>query len=512
MFINFLLALLPIIWLIVALTALKWPTWKAAIGSMLIAALLGLFYWHLSAGETFTALLEGWLMALWPIVLVIIAAVFCYNLTVRTGAMENIKQMLTSVTSDRRLLVLLIAWCFGGFMEGMAGFGTAIAIPAGMLVGLGFPVIFSCLVCLIANGMPTPFGSIGIPTVTLANLVGLSNTELSFAITIQTGLFILLCPFLIVMLAGRKGMKSFKGVGLITLMSGLMFLLPEMLVAKFVGAELAVVVGSVCSMATVIVMALKKKPDPAFQVKIEKKPSLSMKEMVISWSPFICIFVLLLLTSKLVPPLNSWLAQFASQVQVYSGPNPNTITFTWINTAGIWIFISALIGGLLQKATAQDFKEVFVATVKQMTPTIITMLAVLSCAKVMAYAGMIGDIAAFCIALTGPFFTFFAPWLGCLGTFVTGSGTSSGLLFGQVQMDAATALNMNPYWVVGLNMLGVGAGKMISPQSIAIALASAGDPKKNQGLDSKLLGKIMPYGLIFLLLMSVIGYVGGLFA
>lgn len=208
----FVLGLCPILWLIVALTLLKWPTWKAACGSMIVAFLLALFVWKLPVMETSTAALEGFLMALWPIVVVIVAAVFTYNLTVRTGAMELIKQMMTSVTSDKRLLVLLVAWCFGGFMEGMAGFGTAIAIPAGMLVGLGFPALFSCLVCLIANGVPTPFGSIGIPTVTLANLVGLENTYLSFTETLQLAPFMILCPFLIVMVAG-KGVKALKEFG-----------------------------------------------------------------------------------------------------------------------------------------------------------------------------------------------------------------------------------------------------------------------------------------------------------
>lgn len=145
----FLLALCPILWLIFALTVLKWPTWKAACGSMIVSFLLAMLVWKLPFMHALTAGLEGILMALWPIVVVIIAAVFTYNLTVRTGAMDVIKQMMTSVTNDKRLLVLLVAWCFGGFMEGMAGFGTAIAIPASMLVGLGFPACFPVLyVCL----------------------------------------------------------------------------------------------------------------------------------------------------------------------------------------------------------------------------------------------------------------------------------------------------------------------------------------------------------------------------
>ena len=174
-FLYFILGLCPILWLIFALTVLGWPTYKAAFGSLIISALLSIAIWQQSFLNTISACGEGFLMALWPIIVVIIAAVFTYNLSLRTHGMEIIKQMITSVSSDKRILVLLVAWCFGGFMEGMAGFGTAIAIPASMLVALGFEPLFSCLVCLIANGVPTPFGSIGIPTVTLANLVGLEK-------------------------------------------------------------------------------------------------------------------------------------------------------------------------------------------------------------------------------------------------------------------------------------------------------------------------------------------------
>lgn len=152
----FLLALVPIIWLVVMLLCFKWPAWKAAIGSFVLSCLLAFAWWHLPAAQIATASLEGFLMALWPIVLVIIAAVFTYNLCVRTGAMDVIGSMITSISSDRRLLALLVAWCFGGFMEGMAGFGTAVAIPAGMLAGLGFEAVPAVLICLLANGVPTP--------------------------------------------------------------------------------------------------------------------------------------------------------------------------------------------------------------------------------------------------------------------------------------------------------------------------------------------------------------------
>lgn len=504
-FVLFILGLCPILWLIFALSVLKWPTFKAAFGSLVIAFILSIAVWQQSALDTATAALEGFLMALWPIVIVIIAAVFTYNLSLRTRGMEVIKQMITSVSSDKRILVLLIAWCFGGFMEGMAGFGTAIAIPASMLAGLGFNPLFSCLVCLIANGVPTPFGSIGIPTVTLANLVGLENAQLAFTQTVQLAPFMLLCPFLIVMVTG-KGFKALKGVSFVTLMSGVSFLIPQLIISYFVGAELAVVVGSVCSLLVTILLGSKTKTNPDYEMTLKTHDKITLSNALKAWSPFIFIFIFLLSTSKLVTPVNTFLSQFSTTTTVYSGKNPNSMTFTWINTPGVWIFLSAILGGLIQKAKFRDFKIVFLATLKQMSETIITMLCVLGCAKIMGYAGMISSIAAFAIAVTGSFYPFFAPWIGCLGTFVTGSGTSSGVLFGAVQQNAAETLNANPYWIVALNSLGVAAGKMLSPQSIAIALSSV----DGKGQDSKLLSMILPYGFGFIIVMSFIAYFGNM--
>jgi lactate permease len=500
---NFLLALLPIIWLGFALIALKMPAFKAAFGSLILAGILAVFVWKLSVINTVTAGAEGFLMALWPIILVILAAVFTYRMSLHTGNMDTIKQMITSVCSDKRVLVLLIAWCFGGFMEGMAGFGTAIAIPASMLVSLGFEPIFSCLVCLIANGTPTPFGSIGIPTVTLANLVGLDNTGLSFMTTLQLSLFMIACPILIVMVTG-KGVKALKGMLPITLASGLSFVLPQLLVAKFIGAELAVVIGSVCSLLVTILLGRKKKPDPEYELKLEKTVAVNGKKAFLAWSPFIFIFIFLLCTSKLVGPVNTFLSQFSSVVTVYTGEKAGKLTFAWINTPGVWIFLSAILGGLLQGAKLKNFIIVLKETLMQMKETMITMLCVLGCAKIMGYSGMITTIAAFAIAATGSLYPLFAPWIGALGTFVTGSGTNSGVLFGGVQMKAAETLQVNPYWMVALNSLGVAAGKMISPQSLAIALASV----NAKGQDSKLMSKIMPYAFVFLILMSVLAYVG----
>lgn len=500
--VNFLMALLPVFWLILAMMGLKWPAWKAALGAALTAALEAMFYFHTPGEIVLRSALEGIFMALWPIVLVIIAAVFTYNLVCRSGGMDVIKSMLISVSSDRRVLVLLVAWCFGGFMEGMAGFGTAIAIPAGMLVAMGFDPLFSCLVCLLSNGYPTPWGSIGIPTVTVANLVGFSSTNgLSTMQTIQVALFMIALPFVLVMLTG-KGVKALKGVFWITLASGLAFVIPMFVVSYFVGAELVMVIASVCSLAVTILLARRMKPDPAYQIETGEKKKTTLRQALVACAPFILIFVFLLATSKLIGPVNSFLAQFSTTVHFVNAENATT--FTWINTPGVWIFLAAILGALIQKVPMKTFGEVFAATCRQMWGTVVVMLSVLAAAKIMIYSGMIQTISLFAISSLGMLYPVFAPWLGALGTFVTGSGTSSGVLFGQVQMNAATELTIDPTWMVGLNALGVGVGKMISPQSVAIALSAVGGLKE----DSKLLKMVLPYGAIFLAGSSLVAWIG----
>ena len=205
-----------------------------------------------------------------------------------------------------------------------------------------------------------------------------------------------------------------------------------------------------------------------------------------------------------MPAVHAALAPFASHVQVYCGENHGTLTFSWINTPGVWIFLAAFIGGAIQGTSPRLMGEVLAATVKQMMPTVITMLSVLGCAKVMGYSGMISSISAFCIGVAGAAYPLIAPWIGAVGTFVTGSGTSSAMLFGPVQKQAADALGTDPYWMVALNMLGVSAGKMLSPQSLAIGLASV----RVVGKDAELMRAIIPYAIAFLVFMSILALVG----
>lgn len=521
-FLKFILAMLPIIWLVIALSGLKMPGYKACLIALVISAALGLSVWKMSAINAATACLEGILMALWPIGLVIIAAVFTYNLTLETKAMNVIKAMLTSVSNDKRVLVLIIAWGFGGFMEGMAGFGTAVAIPAGMLAGLGMDPIFAACVCLVANATPTAFGSVGIPTITLGTVTGFDAGVLAGTTMTQLVLLMILTPFFMVGMCG-KGIKALKGMIPTTLISAISFVLPAYLAANFIGAELPDILGSICCMFCTILAAkiFNKNPDPEYCITAEAgnigntrsaedventeiNQKIDGQTAVKAWLPFILIFIFLLFTSKLAAPVNQFLSAFQTSTVIYAGEGGSTISFSWINTPGIWIFLAAFIGATVQGASLKVILSVLKRTLINMSKTVLTILSVMGTAKLMSYSGMISDIAKMFVTVTGNFYPLVAPLIGGIGTFVTGSGTSASVLFGGLQAETAQTLGINGVWLAASNTVGACIGKMISPQSIAIAVGAIDTP----GSESTLLRNSIKYCVLFLIMAGLIAFLG----
>ena len=510
---RFILALLPIIWLIVALSGLKMAGHRACVAALIMTMALAIGYWKLSTLCTATAALEGALNALWPICLVIVAALFTYNLTLKTGAMELIKKMLASVSRDKRVLALIIGWGFGNFMEGMAGFGTAVAIPASMLAGIGLDPMRAVLGCLVVNSTPTAFGSVGVPTVTLASVTGLDAVPLAGDVAVIQCILTFLSPFLMVCICG-KGIKALKGMIPITIVAALSFTVPWFITAQILGPELPDIIGSICSMGCLIIAAkvFNKEPDEEYAIQVSGDKDMKEKtteKMTVSagvkaWSSFILIFVLLTSTSTLCPPIHNAIAGIKSTVTVYAGEGGNALSFSWINTPGVMIFIAAVIGGLIQGAVPKDMLEVFTETLKKYWKTILTICAVMATAKIMSYSGMISDIAKFLVAAAGPFYPFIAPLIGALGAFVTGSGTSTCVLFGGLQSETALALGLDAGWMAAANVMGAGIGKMVCPQGIAIGAGAIGAV----GSESKILSAVFKYFLVYVVLAGVICYVG----
>ena len=503
----FFLALSPILWLVVALSIIKMPAWKACIIALIISLAAGMGVWEMEQVRAVEAVLEGVALACWPILLVIVAAIFTYNLTLHTKAMDTIKDMLTSVSHDKRVLILLIAWGFGGFLEGMAGFGTAVAVPAGMLAGIGINPILSVSVCLIANSVPTAYGSIGIPLVTLSNVTAIDPVQLATFTSIQLGVLTLLCPWLIVITAGG-GMKALRGMSMMCLGAGLAFFLPELALSMFVGPELAVVAGAILTMGAIVFIA-KKFPvdDEEFAMPSQTGKSISTSKAINACLPFILIFIFLLFTSKLVPPINSFLMQFKSAVPIYNGEGGAPYTFVWVNTPGVLILLASFIAGSKQGAEFGEMLKLLGSTINGLKFTMITIIAVIATAKVMGYSGMTNQIADTAVDFTGAAYPAIAAFLGSVGTYITGSATSSCVLFGKLQVMASQAIGASEAgqaWVAAANATGACAGKMISPLTIAIGSAAIGV----KGADAQLLAFAVKIYIPFVIFMGLVVYFG----
>jgi lactate permease len=503
--ISFIIAAIPIIWLLVSLGKLKIQAYHSTFIALIITGLIAFLYFSMPAVKILQASVEGAMLALFPILWVIASALFVYNTTLITGSMEKIKNMLSRLSPDRRVQVLILAFAFGGFLEAVAGFGTAVAIPAAILVAMGFSPILAAAVCLIANTVPVAFGVLGVPVITLAQATSLPLDKLVVFTALQLIPLAVFLPFVLVYsITGRVG--EIKGVRVISLVSGVVFCLGQTLTAFFVGPELAAVVGSLSSLSAIVILCKLfpiKNPwlfNGEKAIAVNSGAGISPSEAVKAWSPY--IFVLIFIFAiKFIPVLyifNKY--PFVLSRQFYFGTGGKPMTFQLATSAGTILFISAILGGFIQGASVKLLCAVFIKTVKQIRKTIATVISIVALAKIMGYSSMVGSIANTLAALIGRFFPVIAPLIGALGTFITGSDTSSNVLFGNLQKQTALNLGMNPEWLSAANATGAVAGKMISPQSIAIA-CSATDLTGKEG---KILGTTIKYAIAFVIIMGLL--------
>lgn len=503
--ISFILALIPIIWLLVSLGKLKMPAYLASIIALIATVLISGVYYAMPALKIIQASLEGIMLAIFPILWVILAALFVYNTTLATGSMEKIGAMLSSLSPDRRIQGLILAFAFGGFLEAVAGFGTAVAIPAAILVSMGFSPILAASVCLVANTVPVAFGVLGVPIITLAQITSLPLDRLALYTAVQLVPFAILLPLVLVfMITGS--MKKLKEVLGISIIAGIVFSLSQTLTAYYAGPELAAVVGSLSSLLAIVIY---NRLFPVRNVwrfaeekteKVLQGAGMDTRNAIKAWSPYILILVLVFAV-KFIPAL-SFLNKhpFVVSKQFYFGAGGKPMSFQLLTSAGTLLFISAVLGGFIQGATVKLLAKTLLKTVKQIKKTSVTVISIVALAKVMGYNGMVEAIANTLAAASGRFYPLIAPLLGAVGTFITGSDTSSNVLFGNLQKQTALRLGMNPEWLAASNASGATLGKMISPQSIAIA-SSATDLTNQEG---KILGTTMRYCLIYVAVMGLL--------
>ena len=500
------LAFLPLLWLLVSLGVWKMAAHKSCSIALAFSIILAVAGWQMPVALAGKGALDGAVLAIWPIVWVIFAAIFTYNVTLQTGAMDKIQGLMASFSNDRRVQALLIAWGFGAFLEAAAGFGTAVAIPAAILIGLGFNPFFASVICLIANTVPVAFGAVGIPVITLAKVTDLDVLNLTLAAAIQLTPFIIVIPLALIRIM-TKSFAGMKGVIGMSLAAGLCFAIPQLLIAAYMGPELTAIVGSVLSMIAIVIYNKIAPPAKDWRFPDESEDNgkvvafkTSWSEQLIAWSPYIFLFVFILGTNNTVcPALSAALGSIYSVLSIYDGPGGVPMKVAWILTPGTLILFGALLGGLLQGAGITDFRAVFQKTCRQLQKTTITVVAIVALARVMGFSGMVSDIAVALAQITGSSYPFIAPVIGALGTFVTGSDTNANVLFGPLQKQTAIQIGADPTWITAANTTGATAGKMISPQSIAIATSATGQ----SGREGDILRATVGYCLIYTVLLGI---------
>ncbi|MBR6013237.1 MAG: L-lactate permease [Selenomonadaceae bacterium] len=505
----FFAGLSPILWLIIALSIFKLPAWKACPVALVISFIMAWEFFGMPLLDVATGILEGAVMAVWPILGVIVAAIFAYNLTVHTGGMDKIKNMLSSVSTDKRMLILIIAWGFGAFLECMSGFGTAVAIGASMLVTVGVTPVSAVIACLLSNAAMSSYGSVGLPLTTLAKLTNFDPLQVATYTTLQLGIMILVMPF--IMLVAFDGLKALKGMIPACLIGGIAFFLPSCIGAATMGADLAGIAGAVGAMGAMVIYA-KKFPvkNPEYEIEdYNENFSITFGEAVRAWLPFILIFIFLILTSKLFPTIQGALGSFVIKAVIYTGQDAAPTSFQLLTAPGTLIFTAAILSGLINKASVSDMSNVFVRTIKTLVPTFITIITIIATARVMGYSGMTMAVANATVAATGTMYPLISPLIGSIGAFITGSATSSCVLLGKLQVDSSIAIGANETvqtWVAAANAAGSCVGKIISPQSIAIGVAAVGI--RGGGVEGQIMKFAVKIYIPLIILMGVIVYFG----
>jgi len=492
-----LLAAAPLLILFGLLASGRFPSWVPAFASMMAALLLAVAAWRMPVLPALSAGVFGAAFALFPILWIVIAALWVYNLSVESGQFAVIRATLSSISGDRRLQALFIAFAFGAFLEGAAGFGTPVAITAAMLVGLGFDARYAAAICLLANSSPVAFAAAGVPVEVAAEVSGLAVMRISQIIGRQLPLLSLLVPlWLCVVLCGwRRSVEVLPAI----LVAGLSLALSQFLIANLAGPWMTGVLSGLITMAALALFLRVWKPrrvwdfPGAAQAALPGRPAEPAAQkipplaIIRAWAPYLLMSIMVVLWGTgpvkraLAPaglsfgwPLLNGAVLKTPPIVKATSLYPAVFGFALLSAPGTAIFLAgALSTVFLPNLGIRKAAACLGRTVRSLRFTILTVCLVLATAYVMNYSGMSSSLGL-ALAATGVLFPLFSPLLGWVGVLLTGSDTSSNALFCSLQRTTAEQLGLDPGLMVAANTSGGVAGKMISPQSISVATASTG--------------------------------------
>ena len=528
-----LVAIIPIVVLFVLLAGIRMAAQWAALITLAVALIIVVLVYGMPIGLAVDSTLFGAAFGLFPIVWIVINAIFIYNVIVDTGHFDTIRDSLAGLSNDRRVQVVLIAFVFGALLEATAGFGTPVAITGSLMAGLGFEPIYAAALALLANTAPVAFGGFGIPILTAGAVSGLDPMELSQMVGRQTPFLALIIPgMLVTVMAGFRRMLE---VWPVVAVSGIAFALTQFLVSNLLGPELADLLAALITVVAVV--ALLAVWSPSSEWHFEHEPPAAQREdydrpglgaILYSWSPFLIIVALFLIvqigpikdavsatqlkinfpnavvsdtTGLPVVPWPGLDGNVAQTQPVVPKPTPYDAFFStnWLSAAGTIIFIGDIISLAVLRVGPGRALRVYGESLNQLKWAILTIVAVLGLGFLLNYAGMTFTLGL-AAAATGLLFPFFAPIIGWLGVALTGSDTSSNALFANLQKVTAQQIGLSPNLTVGANSSGGVLGKMISPQNLAVGTSATG----LQGKEGDLLRLVLKWSIGLTIVMSIL--------
>ena len=544
-------ALIPLAVLFLLLGGLKVRAWISGLVSLLAALVVAVVLFGMPVGQGISAAINGALFGFFPILWIVINAVWIYNLTVASGHFDVLRVSFEKVSSDQRIQAIIIAFCFGALLEALAGFGTPVAISVVMLMSLGFRPVKAATVALVANTAPVAFGALAIPIVTLAPIAaGVSDDPrlsdanalhtLGSMVGRQTPILALVVPLILVFIVdGRRGIRQ---TWIPALLAGFVFAVAQFVTSNYISVQLTDIVASLLAAGALVLLV--RVWEPAMTLSADRadeeveadarsnrasrasagsgstttvtgghdagtaRPSVANRaDVVRAYAPYLVIIVIFSLTN--IPAVVDFLAK-EPWTHIFDWPGlditnsagdpvPTQFKLNWLPAAGTLLVIAGLISMVILKVKPGRALKTYGATYVELKSAIITVMAVLALAYVMNLSGQTASLGVW-LAGTGGFFAIISPILGWIGVAVTGSDTSANSLFGALQVQAAAKAGLDPVLMAAANSSGGVLGKMVSPQNLAIAAAAVG----MAGREGEIFRKVIGWSLLMLVLMCVI--------
>ena len=506
--ISALVAAIPIVLLFVLLGVFKAKAPFAALAALAVAIVLAIAGWRMPVVQTLSAAGAGIFYGIFPILWILVNALWVYKLTVATPWSEVFGRTIRSVSNDLRILSILVAFCFGALLESLAGFGAPVAISAAMLLAAGMKPLKAAMVSLLANTAPVAFGALAAPIFALVGVTGLPLHDLASMAGRQTPFIAALVPLLLVFLVdGRRGVRETWPVAVV---AGVVFAIVQFVTSNFFAVELTDVFAAVATIIVVLLMLRVWHPRHEVSMGPDGEPPVvrpTLREIAMSVAPYAVIITVFSLAQ--LPAIKGWLGEVGTVTFRWPGLDVvsaagtpvagQDMHFDHLKATGTLLFISGLITVALYRIRPALAARTYGATVKQLRWTIVTVTAVLGLSFVMNLSGQTSTLGT-ALASAGGFFVVLSPLIGWIGVAITGSDTASNSLFGQLQVTAAAATGLPPVLMAAATSSAGVLGKMLSLQNLAVASAAVG----LEGSENQLFRKLAPWSLGLLALITLL--------